>query len=797
MTTLPPDFAELLGPAFAGALAKKGYESLTPVQKAVLDPELAGRDLRITSQTGSGKTVAIGLALREQVAAAPRRPGVAKPVAIVVAPTRELAKQVEQELAWLYAPLNVHIASATGGAAYGDERRALSKGPAIIVGTPGRLLDHLERKVIDASEVAAIVLDEADRMLDLGFREELEAILGHAPKGHRTHLTSATFPRGVKSLADRIQTDPAHVQGTPLGAANADIDHVVHLVDPRERVNAIINLLLAHPDEQTLVFCRTRADVASFARELRDAGFGVSSISGEMEQPARNRALADFKTGKLRALIATDVAARGIDVQDIARVIHADPPNDADTYTHRSGRTGRAGRKGTSSVMVAPSALSRTSMVLQRARVVFRIEPIPTGEQIFEQREHAMFEELTRSADEEFPPRVWSFAERLSASDNVTQVVARLLARAEITGPTAPRPVRPIASPADRPRAALASGRTTGPEARSTGGQRERAAGSWVPFRVSIGEEQGADARRLLPIVCRRGDIRGNQVGSIRVARKYAVVEIAAEVADAFEAAAQQPDPRDPRVLITRDHAAREPAPREHAPRERPAREHAPREHAPRQHAPREHAPREHAPREHAPREHAPREHAPREHAPRERPAREVRPRDARPDRARPAAAPVKPAQAERSAPARQDEAPIERIVRKIALEEPAFAPKRETRAARPADAHGARAPHDRAKPSFARSADDRPRGRTSDQRPPRDAGRGSPPMRRDRPAAGDRPAPVSGGGARFAPEARKRTPSPAKASDRLDLAAKPPKRRIVVTADPNPKRGPKRKPRP
>src|SRR4051812_17022801 len=173
-----PEFADVLGPALVAALTQKGFTSLTPVQKAVLDPALAGRDLRITSQTGSGKTVAIGLAVRELVESAPAaEKGPARPRALVVAPTRELAKQVEEELTWLYATSKWKVAAVTGGASYIDERRALAGGPRVIVGTPGRLLDHLKRGSIDATQVGAIILDEADRMLDLGFKEELEAIL--------------------------------------------------------------------------------------------------------------------------------------------------------------------------------------------------------------------------------------------------------------------------------------------------------------------------------------------------------------------------------------------------------------------------------------------------------------------------------------------------------------------------------------------------------------------------------------------------------------------------------------------
>jgi ATP-dependent RNA helicase DeaD len=590
-----PDFSSILGPALAGALEQKGYKQLTPVQQSVLSEAVAGRDLRITSQTGSGKTLAIGFALRDLVGGATKQKGgMARPVALVVAPTRELARQVEQELAWFYAPLNAKVASATGGADYRDERRALAVGPALVVGTPGRLLDHLGRGSIDPSQLGAIVLDEADRMLDLGFREELEAILAYAPAGHRTHLISATFPPGVRSLADRVQVDPVRVEGTPLGAANADIDHVVYLVDPSERVNAIINLLLANPDEQMLIFARTRIDVARIARELKEGGFAAGSISGEMEQPERNRALAEFKRGTLRALVATDVAARGIDVQDIARVIHADPPDDADSYTHRSGRTGRAGRKGTSSVLISPSALARTSILLKRARVTFRIEPIPTAADILKARDERIYNELVAADPEGFAghdERLSRLAERLATSGDVKRTLARLLARTPFAGTMQPRQVRTFSKPA--PSSAPERGKfsnapergkfSSAPERGKFSSAPDRAkphragdaphsspprSGTFVPFRVSWGKTQGADARRLLAMICRRGGVRSGDVGAIRIARGFSIVEIGTGVADSFAEAAGKPDPRDPRIVIARDTSDGE-APFTHEPAER------------------------------------------------------------------------------------------------------------------------------------------------------------------------------------------------------------------------------------
>jgi len=623
-STPAPDLTELLGPELASALAKKGYATLTPVQLSVLDPSGEGRDLRISSQTGSGKTLAIGFALRTAVAGEAVKPAhVARPRAMVIVPTRELAKQVHDELTWLYAPQKLRIAAVTGGSSYRDEHRALSAGPAIVVGTPGRLLDHLNRGGIEAGDVGAVVLDEADRMLDLGFRDELEAILAKAPPGHRTHLVSATFARDVAALADRVQKDPKRIEGTPLGSANRDIDHIVYLVNPRERVDALINVLLHHADEQTLVFARTRADVSEIARELQQAGFASGSLSGEMDQNARNRALAAFKRGEIRALIATDVAARGIDVQDIGRVIQVDPPTDPDTYTHRSGRTGRAGRKGVSAVLVAPAGLRRAASLLQRARVQFRVEPIPTAAAIREAQDARWLAELMQGDQREVSERVRKQVERIVEAGLTERALAQLIISVRrATGE--PRDVTPLLPEAERggraqSRPLRGNDRNDrgndrpqrfeqrelrfddrGPRPERAAQQFERRApfsdrppeqnrgGDWVPFRVSWGEAHGADARRLVAMLCRRGNIRGSDIGAIRVNRTTSIVEVAGAVARGFQDAAREPDPRDPRVTIAPlgeapardsdgDHA---PEPASEAPASRPAPQ-RPREHVP------------------------------------------------------------------------------------------------------------------------------------------------------------------------------------------------------------------------
>ncbi|MBM4357071.1 MAG: DEAD/DEAH box helicase [Deltaproteobacteria bacterium] len=601
--------AEVLGKELAEALEDKGYSTLTPVQEAVLVPGLEGKDLRISSQTGSGKTVAIGFVLRDVLATrTPSKEGVARPRVLVIVPTRELAKQVEAELAWLYARLAVRVTSVTGGASYRYEHRALASDPAIVVGTPGRLLDHLQRGSIDGASLGAVVMDEADRMFDMGFQEDLEAIFRFTPDERRTHLVSATFPREVLHLADRVQREPVHVEATPLGKANTDIEHVAHLLDADRRFDALVNLLLAEPDDRTIVFGKTRADVAQVTDDLAAAGFRVAALSGEMEQRERNRAIEGFKKGRVTILVATDVAARGIDVQHVAQVIHLEPPTDSDTYTHRSGRTGRAGNKGRSVMLVTRGDLYRAQRATRQAKVALRFLPLPTASSLRAAQAERVVQRLTADADGAEAPldeRTRAIVERLLAAGSLERVVSRLVAQSGIAGGPAPRDViaypppneraprireprrpgggsiepREAAARAPRGRHAVEGDRggfdreapdfgvphDAPPRRPDSRGRTPRTLppSGWVAFRVTWGEAHGADVRRLLAMVCRRGGIASSDVGRINVGRYASQLEVSSEVAASFESAARQPDPRDPRVRIERDGAGGAPrAPR-------------------------------------------------------------------------------------------------------------------------------------------------------------------------------------------------------------------------------------------
>ncbi len=452
--TAPPTFDDV-SPAIRAALEGRGFTALTPVQEAVLDPALAGRDLRIFSQTGSGKTVAVGLAIAPalEIAAAAAPPGAvpgpfkpARPFALVVAPTRELATQIGSELAWLFEPLKVSVTVVTGGASYPRELAALRKGPLVIAGTPGRLLDHLSRKSIDLSALAVVVLDEADQMLDMGFRDELEAILEKTPETRRTLLLSATFPREVQRLADRCQRDAVVAAGAGAGERNEDIAHVAHIVLAEERDRALLNLLLMAPGDRALVFVRTREGAAELADRLSDAGLPARAIHGDLEQRDRTRTLDAFRSGAVTTLVATDVAARGLDVPDVTRVIHADPPNDSEVFTHRSGRTARAGKKGQSIILIPPGMRERVKSMLRRAGVEATWSAAPSAADVLRAADDRLAAELL-TPPEGAPapnPRLQALAEKLLAAMDPRDLVTALLSRGNHAGACAPADVTPI-----------------------------------------------------------------------------------------------------------------------------------------------------------------------------------------------------------------------------------------------------------------------------------------------------------------------------------------------------------------
>jgi len=545
-----------LGPT----LRKRGFDSLTSCQQAVLAADVQGRDIRISSQTGSGKTVAIGLVLAEDMAEAGATKSSSRgacPQFLLIAPTRELAAQLGKELGWLYAPLKKRITVVTGGTNIGLDLKAFRQSPDVVIGTPGRLFDHVKRGTVDLSQIRAVVLDEADEMLDMGFRDELEGILTTTPSERRTHMVSATFAKEVLSLAARYQKEAILIEGENPKQANTDITHVAHQLRMGDRVGGLINILLAEPDQRTLVFVRTRLATTDVATQLTAAGFRAFPLSGEMGQRERTATLDAFRAGKVQLLIATDVAARGLDIQDVTRIVHFDLPENPEAFTHRSGRTGRAGAKGTSILFVPPSGRRKVEFLARATKIKLDTKPIPTVSEIrtsAEARFTASFDDidqLGQSADE----RTLRLAKSLLADRNPVDVVAELLGRVNITGICEPRHIQtPRATTSDRFNSHNSGNKHQDSRARMGGkpstDRAPRQTAEYDSFQVTWGSQQGADARRMLALVCRRGNVRSQSIGAIRIGDHGSIVEVRKQDVSTFEKSASQPDSRDPRIKI-------------------------------------------------------------------------------------------------------------------------------------------------------------------------------------------------------------------------------------------------------
>jgi ATP-dependent RNA helicase DeaD len=535
----PPTFSSIgAHPAIRPALEARGYAAPTPVQVAVLAPDLRGRDLLVSSRTGSGKTVAFGLLLADAaLGAAERFPPPGAPLALVVAPTRELALQVERELSWLYTHAGGCVLSCVGGMDPRREARALGEGAHVVVGTPGRLVDHLGRRALRLEALHAVVLDEADEMLDMGFREELEAILDATPPGRRTVLFSATLPRPIVELARKYTRDAARVAATPPEEAHADIAYRAHLVAPREREHAIVNVLRDLEPPSALVFRATREAVQHTASSLAERGFEVVAISGELTQAERTRALKSLRDGRARVLVATDVAARGLDLPGVALVVHGDLPRDALALQHRSGRTGRAGRKGLAVLLAAPAERFKLERMLKESRIGAAWTPVPSAEAVRArdaERLLADVEHLCADAGDDEREH----ARRLLARHDALAVAIALVRRerARLPAPEELLETQAAAREAPAPRGPRAPRR--GPPADA------------VWFRILLGREKSADPRWLLPLLCRRGGVTRDDIGKIQVLPRETRFEIARAAAAGFEKAARRPDPRMPQARI-------------------------------------------------------------------------------------------------------------------------------------------------------------------------------------------------------------------------------------------------------
>lgn len=515
----------IASPALSRALSERNYSEATPVQTAVLEAP-ADRDVIVSAQTGSGKTVAYGLAMAPTLLGGNETFAQAgAPLALVIAPTRELALQVERELVWLYQYAGAKIVACVGGMDPRMERRKLEFGAHIVVGTPGRLRDHIERRALDLSALAAIVLDEADEMLDLGFREDLEFILESTPPTRRTLMFSATMPKGIIALARRYQRDALRIEVEGGRSGHADIEYRAIRVAPKEIEHAVVNLLRYVEAQTAMVFCNTREAVRHLQATLQERGFSAVLLSGELSQHERNRAMQALRDGRARVCVATDVAARGIDLPNLELVIHAELPTDAETLQHRSGRTGRAGRKGVSAMLVPRSKERRAAQMLGMAGIDAQWGAPPTLNDIADLDRQRMLRDpaLTEeSSAEDLEMGRQLLAER-SAEDIAAALVrlyrTRLPGVEDIEAPQAHVP-----PPSYDPRA--------GAPARVPKGPRAMPDAVW--FRMDIGRKRNADPKWILPMLCRKGGITREEIGVIRIYDHETQFEVSEAVAHNF-----------------------------------------------------------------------------------------------------------------------------------------------------------------------------------------------------------------------------------------------------------------------
>jgi ATP-dependent RNA helicase DeaD len=593
-------------PSLARALAERSYNDPTPVQTAVLADPAVDRDLLVSAQTGSGKTVAYGLAIASNLLGdADCFEAGAAPLALIVAPTRELALQVQRELAWLYQHAGARVVSCVGGTDPRREQRELAEGAHIVVGTPGRLCDHLRRHRLDISGLKAVVLDEADEMLDLGFHEDMEFILKTTPDSRRTLMFSATLPRGIVALAQQYQKDALRIEVAGDEGGHADIEYRAIRVAPHDVEHAVVNLLRYFESPGALVFCNTRNAVRHLQAALLERGFSVVALSGELAQNERTLALQALRDGRARVCVATDVAARGIDLPNLGLVIHADLPHDSEVLQHRSGRTGRAGRKGVSVLLVPSARRRRVDMMLDQAGIEVVWGSAPQAEEIRALDQQRMLQDGLFAEEPTEDDLVWARALLAHRSpDQIAAALARIY-RARLP---APEDILDPGQGRDRPRDDRGEARRDRGGARHDRGEArdvatpraDDPASGWesnkaqpglrpamsegsVWFRASVGRRKNAEARWLLPMICRRGGIDKHAIGAIRVYDSHSEIEISGHAAELFAANITRPDkeahirleamPDGPQAQAPSEHADRPSTRNRHGGKPRPASE--------------------------------------------------------------------------------------------------------------------------------------------------------------------------------------------------------------------------------
>ena len=513
--------------SFLAALDQRGFTEPTPVQAQVLSQPDLSRDMVVQARTGSGKTLGFLLPILSELEGGNKNPRV-----LVLSPTRELAMQNANESEFFGKIKGIGTAAIVGGMSMEHQIFKLKHGTTVVVGTPGRVLDHVRRGTLDLSEIETVVLDEGDSMMDMGFREELEAILDAATSRKRTWLFSATMPEAVFSLAQRYLNDPLRLELNHDEEQHADIVHRAYLCPSRQRMEALVNVLLwERPQERP----------GEVAGRLQEEGFMALALNGDMTQRERSNALESFRSGRIPVLVATNVAARGLDVQGVSHVIQLGLPDDMETFVHRSGRTGRAGHEGSNILILTPSESGRFKFMIRGSQMRVEWQKVPDIQEIsIIQRE--VREEALLSAEPKPEIRAWAES-LLEKSEDGAELAAKLLSVIVKDIPTgyALRETLQRELDARRDRASSRrEGRTGG---RFDGSPRERLRfrdgasprGRGVLIRVSKGRnDQEWSVGRILGALCSSLGVNRNEIGNIKMRDSYTEVELSPAALDSL-----------------------------------------------------------------------------------------------------------------------------------------------------------------------------------------------------------------------------------------------------------------------
>ncbi len=510
-----------LDPALVAAVEKLGFETATDVQEQTIPHLLEGRDVIAQARTGSGKTAAFGLPLLERV-----KGGGKAPSGLVLAPTRELALQVTDAIRSFSKGTPVRVVTIYGGSPYPPQLKALRNGAHIVVGTPGRVIDHLDRGSLDLSKVEMFVLDEADEMLRMGFIEPVEHILEALPEERQIALFSATMPEPIKRVSDRFLRNSVRLQ---IESDALTVDHIEQFwlkVPQRRKMDALLRILQTDPTGATLIFARTKKGCAEVSDELSNRGIAADAIHGDLNQAARERVINRLRNKNLRVLVATDVAARGLDVSHLTRVINVDFPGDAETYVHRIGRTGRAGAKGTALTMVTPAQVRKLRMLERSIKHNLEQAFPPSNAELARQQRDALWEDLERVRTEEDLKEVKDWLSELRSESGVqpkdvaaAAVHMLIKQRGFQLNPPADPPPRSGSNRPERDRGAPRS-----PDDLSRVNE--------VQLFLNIGKVSGIRPADIVGALANEAGISGTEIGRIHLFDKKSFVGLSRALAD-------------------------------------------------------------------------------------------------------------------------------------------------------------------------------------------------------------------------------------------------------------------------